>query len=102
MESIRREYTNGFDRVETKFEAFETKFDAFEARREASDARRDEETARRETRQLIWVVGWVTAMFLLVLTLVRYLPPPVIVAAPPAAEQQPGQRASINKQETRQ
>ena len=89
-------HASGYDRLVTmmeaseakrdeQFKAMDAKLDAGIARMEASAARMDATVAKMQTRIILWVVAWVTALFAMGFTALRYLPdPPPTAAAPPA------------------
>lgn len=75
MDSTRKEFQAGFDRLA--------------AMMQASEAKLELAIAKMQTRIVLWVVAWVTALFAMGFTALRYLPdPPPTAAAPPAVVDQ--------------
>ena len=100
VESSRKENASGYDRLvimmqaseakrDEQFKAMDAKLDAGIARMEVSAARMDATVAKMQTRIILWVVAWVTAVLVLGFTVQRYLDSlPPTEATPPAAAHQ--------------
>ena len=81
-DSMRREYSSGFDRVaseiqqlcreiQANFDRLNARMEATEARMEASEARMEAKIAQGQNRIILWVIGWVTGLAVLGYTVVR-------------------------------
>lgn len=100
VESRHKEHASSFDRLITLFEASDAKREAMDAKMtahmQASDAKFDTLEAKQDARVakmtnqvILWLVGWITALFLLGLAVLYEFPPIVVtVSAPPPATEQ--------------